>query len=296
MHTFGALHNSQSDMKQKLHTLLYNTPYLDRSILLLILLSVLGIILDTIPTVHTAIGNYIYTFDTFSVIIFTLEYILRLLVADISHPATTRWHSILRFMTSTYGLIDLMAILPFYLPLFFTIDLRFLRMIRLVRILRILKVNRYNNSMHLVGSVIKEKRYELLVTSFVALIVIIISTLLMYSLEGPEQSGAFPNLFAAFQWTLGTMASIGSNNLFPSTATGHVIGGIIGFFSIGLVALPTSIIGAGFIERVEQKKMQKQQYVVVKEKLMLLQELYDDGVISEEEHGEARGKLLNKLE
>ncbi len=279
----------------KLHTLLYNTPYLDRSILLLIVLSVIGIILDTIPSVHSAIGQYIDTFDTITVIIFSVEYLLRLVVAHISHPAPTRWRSILRFMTSTYGLIDLVAILPFYLPLLFTIDLRFLRMIRLVRILRILKVNRYNNSMHLVGSVIKEKRYELLVTSFVALIVIIISTLLMYSLEGPEQSGAFPNLFAAFQWTLGTMASIGSNNLFPSTATGHVIGGIIGFFSIGLVALPTSIIGAGFIERVEHKKMQKQQYVVVKEKLILLDELHEDGVISEKEWEEARGKVIGGM-
>ncbi len=283
-------------MKQKLYNLLYNTSWLDHSILMLIVFSVLGIILDTIPSVHHAIGNYINIFDTISVVIFTMEYLLRIVVADISHPAPTRWRSILRFMTSMYGLIDLVAVLPFYLPLLFTIDLRFLRMIRLVRILRILKVNRYNNSMHLVGSVIKEKKYELLVTSFVALIVIIISTLLMYSLEGPEQSGAFPNLFAAFQWTLGTMASIGSNNLFPTTATGHVIGGIIGFFSIGLVALPTSIIGAGFIERVEQKKVHKQQYIIIKEKLMLLQDLYDDGVISEAEHEEVRRKMLNKLE
>ncbi len=283
-------------MKQKLYNLLYNTSWLDHSILMLIVFSVLGIILDTIPSVHHTIGNYINIFDTFSVVIFTMEYLLRIIVADISHPATTKWRSILRFMTSMYGLIDLVAVLPFYLPLFFTIDLRFLRMIRLVRILRILKVNRYNNSMHLVGSVIKEKKYELLVTSFVALIVIIISTLLMYSLEGPEQSGAFPNLFAAFQWTLGTMASIGSNNLFPTTATGHIIGGIIGFFSIGLVALPTSIIGAGFIERVEQKKVQKQQYIIIKEKLMLLQDLYDDGVISEAEHEEVRRKMPNKLE
>lgn len=283
-------------MKQKLHAFLYHTPYLDRSILLLIVLSVLGIILDTIPNVHTSIGRYINSFDTISVIIFTLEYLLRLVVADISHPATTRWRSMLRFMTSTYGLIDLIAILPFYLPLVFTIDLRFLRMIRLVRILCILKVNRYNNSMHLVGSVIKEKKYELLVTSFVALIVIIISTLLMYSLEGPEQSGAFPNLFAPFRWTLGTMASIGSDDLYPATATGHVIGGIIGFFSIGLVALPTSIIGAGFIERVEQKKVQKQQYVVVKEKLVLLNGLYEVGVISERDYEMAKRGVLNKLE
>jgi voltage-gated potassium channel len=225
----------------------------DYTIMLLIVLNVFALMLETIPEVSKTYGLYLRVFDVFSVIVFSLEYCLRIYVSDLTHPASSRFKSVLRFVFSAYGLIDLMAILPFYLPLFIRIDLRFLRILRLMRFLRVLKINRYNSSLNLIFSVVKEKKADLALTGFVALLVLFVASFLMYYVEGDAQPDKFPNLLACLWWAIATLTTVGYGDVYPITGMGKFLSGVIAVLGIGLVALPTGLISAGFVDKLGKK-------------------------------------------
>ncbi len=134
------------------------------------------------------------------------------------------------------------------------VDLRFLRILRLTRVLRVLKVNRYNNSLNLIWTVIKEKKSELVVTGFVALLILIFASFIMYNVEGPAQPDAFPNILSAMWWAVATLTSVGYGDIYPITGLGKIISSFIALLGIGLVALPTGLISAGFISKIENNK------------------------------------------
>jgi len=226
----------------------------DYSILTLIILSVLSIILESFPEIIRDFGTQLRAFNIFTITIFTIEYLLRLYVSDLTHPSHSKFKSAFKFIFSGYGLIDLLAILPFYIPMLIKVDLRFLRILRLTRVLRILKVNRYNNSLMLIGTVIKEKRSELAVTGFVTLLLLVFASFIMYYVEGPAQPEAFPNILSALWWAVATLTTVGYGDIYPITGLGKIISGFIALLGIGLVALPTGLISAGFISKIENKK------------------------------------------
>ena len=155
------------------------------------------------------------------------------------------------------AVIDLLAILPFYIPMLIPIDLRFLRVLRLTKILRILKLNRYSKSLQLLGKILKNKRADLLVTVFVTTILIIFASSLMYYIENPAQPEQFPNIVASFWWAITTLTTVGYGDLYPITILGKILSGVIALLGIGLVALPTGIISSGFIEELSQRKKGK---------------------------------------
>ncbi|MDP2423753.1 MAG: ion transporter, partial [Bacteroidales bacterium] len=174
-------------------------------------------------------------------------------VSDLTHPSTGRIKSVFKFVFSFYGLIDLFAITPFYLPFLIKIDLRFLRVLRLMRFFRLLKINRYNNSLNLIWAVIKEKKSELAITGFVSLLILIIASFFMYEIEGDIQPDKFPNIFSCFWWGIATLTTVGYGDVYPITAMGQFISGIIAILGIGLVALPTGIVSAGFMEKIGKR-------------------------------------------
>jgi voltage-gated potassium channel len=195
---------------------------------------------------------------------------MRLYVSEMTHPAKNRASSLLKFIFSGYGLIDLLAILPFYLPFIFKIDLRFIRALRLLRFFRIFKVNRYNKSLRLIGDVVREKKTELAITGFVAFIILLVASILMYYIEGPVQPDKFPNIVASFWWAIATLTTVGYGDVFPITALGKIVSGSIAVMGIGLVALPTGLISVGFIEKIGKKKKE------IKKCPHCGHELYDD--------------------
>ena len=152
------------------------------------------------------------------------------------------------------AIIDLMAILPFYLPLLLPVDLRFLRILRLTRLLRLLKVQRYSKSLQLIGIVLKKKKEELIVTVFVTFILMVFASTLMYYLESDVQPDQFPNIISAFWWAIATLTTIGYGDVYPVTGWGRLLSGIIALLGIGLVALPTGILSSGFIEELSRQK------------------------------------------
>ncbi|RLD64564.1 MAG: ion transporter [Bacteroidetes bacterium] len=251
-------------MKKRIYNLIDRGPHgnkwnlvVDYFIMTLIILSVVSIILESMLDINNKYSVYLEKFNYFTIVVFTIEYLLRLYVSDLSHPSNSRIKSAMRFVFSAYGLVDLLAILPFFLPMIIKIDLRFLRILRLTRFLRILKMNRYNDSLILIWTVVKEKRAELAMTGFLTFLILVIASFLMYYVEGETQSGAFPNVLEAFWWAIATLTTVGYEDTYPITGLGKLISGVISLLGIGIIALPTGIISAGFIGKLESKKRKK---------------------------------------
>ena len=226
----------------------------DYTIMSLILLNVIAIILETIPEINSQISQLLNLFEIFSIIVFSLEYVMRIYVSDLTHPSSSRIKSAFKFIFSLFGLIDLLAITPFYLPFLIKIDLRVLRILRVLRFFRILKINRYNNSLNLIWSVIQEKKPELTITGFTTLLALFIASFLMYNIEGEAQPDKFATLLDSFWWAIATLTTVGYGDVYPVTGLGKLISGFIAVLGIILLALPTGIISAGFIEKISKRE------------------------------------------
>jgi len=232
--------------------------YFEIFIIVLIVLSILEIVLESYSHIELKFHNQFKVFETFAVIVFSLEYLLRLWTADLKYPNHNIISSRIKFATSSNGIIDLLAVLPFYLPLIFKIDLRFLRVLRVFRLFRIFKLNRYSKALQLLSSIIKEKKSEILITLFINVILILMSSTIMYNLENAVQPDKFPNIVETFWWAIATLTTVGYGDVYPLTALGKIMSGIIATLGIGLVALPTGIISAGFVEKIQEQNKEKQ--------------------------------------
>lgn len=233
----------------------------DYFIILLIVFNVIALALDTLAGLNDEFRNLLRIFEIVSIGIFTVEFILRLYISDITHPAKSRISSAMKFLFSPFGIIDMLAILPFYLPFIIKIDLRFLRVLRLIRFFRVLKISRYNSTLKLIRDVLKEKRTEIAMTFFIAVLLLLVSAFVMYSVENPVQPEKFPNIFASLWWAVATLTTVGYGDIYPITTLGKVISGAVAVLGIGLIALPTGIISAGFIEKINHSKNEKKLYI-----------------------------------
>ena len=220
----------------------------------LILLNVVAIILASYPELYTKYKTEFYLFEVFSVIIFSLEYLLRLWTSPLHYAGKSVKHPYLKFIFSTWGLIDLLAILPFYAPFLFTMNLVFLRSLRLMRLLRILKLSRYSQSLRVIGQILKEKKADLGITFFMTFILLIIASTLMYNIEHQAQPENYKNIGDAFWWAIATLTTVGYGDIYPITNLGRFFSGVIAVLGIGLVALPTGIISSAFIKNLDDRK------------------------------------------
>ena len=178
---------------------------------------------------------------------------MRIWTADLEYKHTpSSLKSRFKFLVSTYGIIDLLAILPFYLPLFFPFDLRIVRILRLVRLLRILKLGRYSHSLKMVSSVLRETRAQLTVTMFVAIILLVLSSSLMFYLEHDVQPDKFQSIGHTLWWSVSTLTSVGYGDVYPITGWGKLFSGVIAIIGIGFVELPTGIISSTFVQRLKE--------------------------------------------
>jgi voltage-gated potassium channel len=231
----------------------YNSVF-DYFIATLIILNIAAIAIESLSDIGSDFLKILKVFEVISLVIFTIEYLLRIYVADLVFPRDKRLSSIIRFIVSPLGLIDLLAILPFYIPFIIPFDLMFLRVFRLFRFVRVFKIARYNKAINLIASVIKEKRQELSMTFFTAIIVLIAASFLMYFIEGKVQPDKFQNVFSAMWWAVATLTTIGYGDIYPITTAGKLLSGCIAVLGIGLIALPAGIISAGFIEKIHKSQ------------------------------------------
>jgi voltage-gated potassium channel len=244
-------------MKKKIHNLINENPYFLKFIYGLIILNVLSIILESYKELRNDYNQEFYYFELFSVVIFSIEYLLRLWSSDFDYKNGNYLTKKLKFITSKFGLIDLFSILPFYLPLILPFDLRVLRILRLFRLLRIFKLGRFSKSMKTIGSVLKETRADLAITIFVAFILLILSSTLMYYIENDAQPEKFENIGQAMWWSVATLTTVGYGDVYPITGIGKFLSAVIALIGIGFVALPTGIISSAFISKIQIEKNEK---------------------------------------
>jgi len=227
----------------------------DIFIMTLITLNVIAVILATVERFNLQYQYYFRIFEIFSVTIFTIEYLLRLWTCTINenygNPVTGR----MRYMLTPFALIDLLAILPFYLPMIIPLDLRFIRAVRLFSLFRLFKMGRYSKAVFILKKVLKEKKEELVLVIFVVFLLLIIFSSLMYFIEKEAQPEAFSSIPEAMWWGIITLTTVGYGDVYPITPLGKILGALIAFLGIGMFALPAGILGSGLVEVVRKKEI-----------------------------------------
>lgn len=226
----------------------------ESAIFLLIILNVVAIIVESFPDIESRYRHFFYLFEVVSVVIFSVEYLIRIWLAPLRYPELAAGAARWKFITSTYGLIDLFAILPFYLPYLVTLDGRLLRILRLLRIVRVFKLNRYSRSMQLVGDVFREVKNDLIVTLMVCLMLLLVASSIMFYLEHDAQPTRFTTILDSFWWAVATLTTVGYGDIYPITGWGKLISGFIAILGIGLVALPAAILSSAFILKLNERK------------------------------------------
>lgn len=250
----------ESAMKQKVFDIiepdrnnLLSSRIFDRMIATLIVLSV-SVVFATTFDLSKPVLDVLLWIEHIASIVFTIEYLLRIWTADLKYPEYSPLKARLHYMISGMAVIDLIAILPFWLPMFLPGSLLGVRAIRLVRLLRILKLNRYSEAMAGIGDVIREKRREILGSFFFVGLLMLVSSLVIYAAEHDAQPKAFKNAFSGLWWAVATLSTVGYGDIYPVTVTGRIFGAILALLGVAAVAVPTSIISSGLIERVTSKR------------------------------------------
>lgn len=216
----------------------------DLSIQVLIIASVVTFSIETLPNLDQDILKILAALELTFISIFTFEYILRYLVAERKT----------KFVFSFWGIIDLLAILPFYLvSLGFTYNFIMLRAFRLLRLVRILKLGRYSKSLSRMTLAIKIARYDLLLALATTAIMLLVASFGIYQFENPAQPDKFSSVFESLWWALATLTTVGYGDIYPITLGGRIFTGVILMIGLGIVALPAGIIASSLTEARKQQ-------------------------------------------
>lgn len=243
---FGILEPGDEDSK-----------YFDPFIMSLIVLNVIAVVLETVNWLYVRYAAVFHAFDLFSVAVFSVEYVLRLWTCTVNPRFRDPVRGRLHYMITPMAIVDLMAVLHFYLS-FILPEMRFLRALRLFRLFRILKLARYSESLQTFVDVLKLEKEQLVVMLFSILILLIVSSSMMYEAEHEAQPEAFSSIPAAMWWGIVTLATVGYGDVYPITPVGKLIGSIVVLLGIGLFALPTGVLATGFAEVLRRRKEGRQ--------------------------------------
>jgi len=214
----------------------------EKFIQLLILVSIVNFSVQTLPNLSVRLIKILNIVELFSVLIFSLEYLLRLFTSP--KP--------FKFFFSFFGLIDLIAILPFYVSL--GMDLKSLRAVRLFRLLRLLKFLRYHDTLSNLKQSLDDVKRELFLFSFATVLLIYFSSVGIYFFENESQPDAFSSIFAAMWWSVATLTTVGYGDIYPITAGGKIFSTFIVFIGLGLVAIPTGIVASSLTKALMKSK------------------------------------------
>ena len=218
--------------------------------LLIIVVILANISVTFLQTVDGAAGyaGAMEIVELITMVIFLAEYLLRLWTADCLYPEKAYPAAVFRFAVSFYGVVDLMTILPYFCPFFIPSGAVAFRMLRVVRILRLFQINSRYDAFNVITEVLKEKRNALVSSIFLVLVLMLASSLCMYGLEHEAQPDHFANAFSGIWWSVSTLLTVGYGDIYPVTIGGKLMAIVIAFLGVGMVAIPTGIISAGFVE------------------------------------------------
>ena len=246
----------------------------------LVLCNILSVILESVSSLQAVYGEYFDLFEFWSVMFFTLEYVLSFWATGATYSDHgQKWRGRREYIFGFYGVIDLLAILPFYLQMLFPgADMRALRILRLVRVL---KLSHYNSALEDLFNAVKNEARSFIAALYLLTIAIILTSSLMYYAEGDTQPEHFSSIPASMYWAIITLTTVGFGDISPVTWIGQVLATITAFIGVCTVAMLTGIVASSFATQMARRR------VVYESQL---REAYKDGVLSDEEK-----KMLLKL-
>mgnify|MGYP006306044691 CR=1 FL=1 len=215
----------------------------DVFLIISILVSVLIVMLDSISAVSVRYGNLLYVAEWFFTILFTIEYVLRL--SSVSRP--------IKYATSFYGIVDLLAIIPTYLSLFVagTQYLLVIRVLRILRVFRVFKLVNYVGEAHLLLRALRASRRKISVFLYTVLTLVVVFGALMYMLEGPENG--FTSIPRSIYWAIVTLTTVGYGDVTPQTPVGQFLAAIVMIFDYAIIAFPTGIVSVEMAQEFNRK-------------------------------------------
>jgi voltage-gated potassium channel len=227
--------------------------WFDRFMIVLIVTNVLAVVLESVESLAAAAPEFFWTFELFSVAVFTIEYLARVWVCT-ENPESGYGHPVfgrLRQMATPMALIDLIAILPFYLAFLIPVDLRFMRVFRL---LRLFKLTRYSSAMETLGAVVYGQRRPLGAALLIMLTVLVFASSIVYLFEHEAQPEAFASIPHSMWWGLATLTTVGYGDVTPITSGGRIFGAFIMVLGVGMFALPAGILANGFADEIRKRE------------------------------------------
>ena len=208
----------------------------------------------TFDTAEDRCGVLLLTIEEWTVAYFAVDWALRVWTAKYRCPDLPETRAILKYLLSFGGIVDILSFLPYYLPWFFPAGAVAFRMFRVVRIFRLFRINAYYDSLNVITQVLTSKAQQLLSSVFIILVLMTASSLCMYSLEHDAQPEVFSNAFSGIWWSVSTLLTVGYGDIYPVTSMGKIFGIFITFLGVGMVAIPTGIISAGFVDQYSRIK------------------------------------------
>lgn len=206
-------------------------------------------ILYTYSSIREQYGNLLKAVELSTVIYFGIDYILRLFTVQCMYPRLRGRHALAKYIFSFNGVVDLLSFAPYFMPVFFPSGTVAFRMIRIIRIFRLFRINAYYDSLSVIKDVLSGKKQQLISSVFIILVFMVGASLCMYSLEHDAQPDVFKNAFSGIWWATSTLLTVGYGDIYPITLLGKVLGIFISFLGVGMVAIPTGIISAGFVDQ-----------------------------------------------
>lgn len=230
-------------LRNKLPPVIILSHYFAFFIQTLIIFSLITSSISTLPSLATSTKEILSTIEAIIIAIFTVEYLFRIYTAK----------SKLRYIFSFYGLIDLFAIIPFYVST--SLDLQTIRVFRLFRLIRLLKLFKYSKATTRFGRALIIAKEELVLFSFITLILLYLSAVGIYHFENAAQPELFKSVFHSFWWAVTTLTTVGYGDMFPVTAGGKAFTALVLFIGLGIVAIPTGLIASALsIARQEENE------------------------------------------
>lgn len=246
----------------------------DTLLVILILVNIAAMMLETVPGIPAVWQHELQIIEITSVILFTIEYFLRVYSsaqAPCHHNTSSMspWQKRVNYIKSPMAIIDLIAILPFYLSMLVAFDLRILRVFR---VLRILKIGRYSRSMQTLVTVIRNETHSLLAAGSVLLLFTVIAATCIYYIEHPTQPDVFSSIPASLWWAVVTLTTLGYGDAVPITPLGKLFGGLVTIMGICFYALPAGILSSSYTAQMQLKRDRFKDTV---------RQVLDDGILTE---------------
>ncbi len=223
----------------------------------LILLNAVVVFVSTQPGLDPVTADVVAGFYRFSTVCFCIEYFARIWIADLAFGNCTPSRARLRYICSPWGIIDLLSFAPNMVAWFVPVTAALGQIINVVRLVRLVKISRYMRGLRTIGRVIAKHYHEIVAAFLVIALLVVVSSVVMYEIEHPAQPDKFNNLLSGVYWAVTTVTGTGYGDLVPITPAGRIVGSIIMFLSVALVAIPGGIFSAGFVAEFQNANLRK---------------------------------------